>query len=80
MSIFEFIHLHIDTKADAVFAGTLVACRVEKERTYQLYYLGSFYVEALFYPKENRINGFKPFTCQILLEPYLNQFNLYDFY
>ena len=78
MSIFEFIDLELEVKAEAVFAGVLIASRYEDDHIYKLYYLNHFFVEVQYIPKENKICGFHPFTSKLLLYPYLLDVNLYD--
>jgi len=78
VSIFEFIDLHLEVKAEAVFSGIFLANRYEDDSIYQLYYLSKFFVEVEYIPKENKVCGFHPFTSKVFLNAYVQDISLYD--
>ena len=78
MTLYEFIELNEINKEIAVWNGVYLVNRFEKPFIYQLYSLGSFFVEVTYNPKINEVTHLEPFTASKLLEPYINQISLED--
>ena len=78
MTLNEFIELNEINKEIAVWNGVYLVNRFEKPFIYQLYSLGSFFVEVTYNPKINEVTHLEPFTASKLLEPYINQISLED--
>ena len=78
MTYYDFIALNEIDQANAVWRGVYLVNRFEKPFIYQLYSLGSFFVEVTYNPKINEVTHLEPFTTSKLLEPYINRISLGD--
>ena len=73
LSLFEFNLLTDNEKAEAVWSGTFLGDRPEREFRVQLYRIAAFYVEVFYDGDANKIVEFQAFSSYDLLAPYLKQ-------
>lgn len=78
LTLYNFNVLSESEKADAVWQGTFLADREERDLTIQLYSLNAFYVEVYYHAGSNAIVQFRSFSSLQQLTPYLAhiKFNL----
>ena len=77
MSIYEFIQLDINSKADILWSkGVFLESHFIKEISAKLYYLNDFFVEVVISNEECEIIEIIPFKQGYRLEKYLNKIKL----
>jgi hypothetical protein len=73
MTLYEFIALTDGEQANAVWNGTFLDIRTDRNCKVLLYDLGNFYVEVTYSPSIKEITRLRPFKTTALLQPYLDQ-------
>ncbi|WP_377101304.1 hypothetical protein [Mucilaginibacter calamicampi] len=72
VSLFRFLDLDINEKANYVWQGTYIATRTETDKRILLYNLGEFYAEVVYDALNNEITYIKGFRANSHLVPYMN--------
>lgn len=75
---FDFRQMSQAEQAEAVWRGTFLGDRREKELWIQCYSLETFYVEVFYDAQANQILKLESFTQVSLLAPYLPPINFND--
>lgn len=78
MSVFDFINLNIDERANAILKGTLIANRSTTDQMMMLFTLEDFFVEVTYDLKYNLVTKIKPFQSIRRLSPYLDCIDISD--
>jgi hypothetical protein len=76
MTIYEFLALDEIEQAEAVWAGVMIADRIEGEHRLILYQLDSFYIEIWYNMEDNEIQKVRSFENTEQLQPYLSQIDI----
>lgn len=76
MSVFEFINLSLDERANAILKGTLIANRYTTEQMMLLFTLEDFFVEVTYDLTDNQVTRIKPFQSSRRLAPYLDSIDI----
>lgn len=72
LTLYEFNGLELNRRAEAAFAGSYLADRIEGECIVQLYRHQDFYIELFYHPQQNEIISVRGFNRLHLLAPYLS--------
>jgi len=79
MTLYQFIQLDEAEQADAIWDGSFIADREDKEHKILLYQIDGFYVEVFYHKKYNIVRKYMPFssTDSYLFYPryYYNRFS-----
>jgi len=78
MSIYDFVKLNIDQRAEEAWKGTYLCERVYADYLIQLYNVSNFYVEVFYKAELNKIVKIQYFKSTRLLDPYLKKHNGLD--
>jgi len=68
---FDFQGMSLDERAEAVWKGTYIDERTDKQHKILLYRLESFYAEVFYDAASNQITTIECFTSNDQLKPYL---------
>jgi len=79
MTLYQFNQLDEMEQAEAVWSGTHIADRQDKEHNILLYQIDGFYVEVYYHREYNVIRKLRSFSSVTQLEPYLNQIDIKGF-
>ena len=71
ISLFHFIGLDLNQKAEYVWQGTHIATRTDSEHRILLYTLGEYYAEVFYNAETNEITNIKGFRATSHLVPYM---------
>ena len=73
ISLFHFIGLDLNQKAEYVWQGSHIATRTDSEHRILLYNLGEYYAEVFYNAETNEIINIKGFRANSHLVPYMNK-------
>ena len=77
IGIYQFAMLNSTDQAQTVWTeGTHISSRAVRQKKYNLYALGNFYVEVLYDSRDHEVKKIKSFKSERLLKPYLSQITL----
>jgi len=76
MTLYQFNLLDEMEQAEAVWGGTHIGDRQDKEHNIILYQIDGFYVEVYYHRDYNVIRKFRSFSSVTQLEPYLEKLNI----
>jgi hypothetical protein len=76
MTFYLFLALDEIEQAEAVWAGVMIADRIEGEHRLILYQLDSFYIEIWYNMEDNEIQKVRSFENTEQLQPYLSQIDI----
>lgn len=71
ISLFHFIGLDLNEKAEYVWQGTHIATRTDSEHRILLYRLDDYYAEVFYHAETNVITDITGFRANSKLVPYL---------